>query len=106
MEWFSTADISYAAIMYYLVFNTLVIVAVGYCGVSSASYPYSCSFFVKAHKRQTNKRFGAEFMRCTERMCRVVQDMSESQSFKNTSAILLAQAESTEPSLTDSQMSH
>jgi len=90
MKWFSKADISYAAIMYYLVFNTLILVGLGYCAVGCVTYPYSNSFFNKTHKRQTNQRFGNEFIKCTERLCRVIQDMSETQGTMNTSAILTA----------------
>ena len=71
-KWYSKADISYAAIMYYLVFNTLFLIGIGYCIVGSVTYPYSNSGFSNSHRRQTNQRFGQEFIKCTERICRVV----------------------------------
>jgi hypothetical protein len=95
MDWFEKGTISYAAIMYYLVFNTLMLIGLGYCIVGYVTYPYSNSYFNKNHKRQTNQRFGSEFIKCTERICRVVQDMSEQQSSQNTSAILLSPMEDT-----------
>ena len=49
LKWFSKTEISYAAIMYYLVFNTLMLMSVGYCIVGSVTYPYSTSYFSKSH---------------------------------------------------------
>ena len=72
MKWFSKTEISYAAAMYYLVLNTLALIGVGYCIVGCVTYPYSNTFFNKSHKRQTNQRFGSEFIKCTERVCRVI----------------------------------
>lgn len=95
-KWFTTAEISYASAMYYLVFNTLFIVGICYCLVGCVTYPYSNKQFSKSHMRQTNKRFGSEFIKCTERVSRVVQDMIETQGTANTSAILMAPMESTE----------
>ena len=89
-EWYNKAEISYAAIMYYLVFNTLFLITVGYCLVGCITYPYSNNYFNKSHMRQTNKRFGSEFIKCTERVSRVIQDMIETQGISNTSAILTA----------------
>ena len=73
--WYSKTEISYAAIMYYLVFNTFLLIGVSYFVVGCVSYPYSNHFFSASHKRQTNQRFGSEFIKCTERVCRVIQDM-------------------------------
>ena len=76
-KWFSKADISYAAIMYYLVLNTLLLIGVGYCVVGCVTYPYSNGYFSKTHRRQTNQRFGVEFIKCCERISRLISDMSE-----------------------------
>ena len=51
LGWFSKTEISYAAIMYYIVFNTLVLILVGYCIVGTIAYPYSNGFFSTSHKR-------------------------------------------------------
>lgn len=51
MAWFDKTTISYAAFMYYLVINTLVIIGLGYCITGCVSYPYSNSFFSNAHFR-------------------------------------------------------
>lgn len=77
LEWFDTTEISYAAIMYYLVFNTLCIIGVGYCLVGCIAYPYSSSYCIKGHFRQSNDKFGAEFIKCTERIVKIVSDMIE-----------------------------
>ena len=90
-KWYNKADISYAAIMYYLVFNTLFLIGIGYCIVGSVTYPYSNGSFSNNHRRTTNQRFGSEFVKCTERICRVLQDMIETQGTQNTSAILTAE---------------
>ena len=45
LKWFSKTEISYAAIMYYLVFNTLILIGLGYCIVGCVAYPYSNRFF-------------------------------------------------------------
>ena len=89
-NWFSKAEISYAAIMYILVLNTLVLIGIGYCVAGCLTYPYSNIFFNGSHQRQTNERFGNEFIKCTERICRVIQDMIDTQGTQNTSAILMA----------------
>lgn len=80
--------------MYYLVFNTLMLIGVGYCIVGIVTYPYSNDIFSKNHKRQTNQRFGSEFIKCTERVCCVIQDMIDQQGTQNTSALLLAPMDS------------
>ena len=72
LGWFTKTEITYAAIMYYIVFNTLVLLIIGYCIVGTVAYPYSNCFFNTSHARQTNQRFGSEFIKCTERVCRVV----------------------------------
>ena len=54
LKWFSKTEISYAAIMYYAVFNTLMLVGIGYCIVGCVTYPYSNDFFSNSHKRQTS----------------------------------------------------
>ena len=77
LKWFNKTEISYAAIMYYLVFNTLLLMLAGYCIVGSVAYPYSNAYFSKDHKRQTSVRFGQEFIKCVERVCTVIQDMIE-----------------------------
>ena len=87
-HWFTKAEITYGAIMYYLVFNTLFLIGIGYCLVGCVTYPFSNNYFSKSHKRTTNQRFGAEFIKCTERVSRVVQDMIDMQGTQNTSAIL------------------
>ena len=51
VKWFTKAEISYAAIMYYLVFNTLFLIGIGYCLVGCVTYPYSNDYFNKNHKR-------------------------------------------------------
>ena len=51
-------EISYFSIMYYLVFNTLMIIVVGYFIVGCVSYPYSFKYFSKTHFRQSNEKFG------------------------------------------------
>ena len=84
-DWFSRADITYAAIMYYLVFNTLMIIGIGYFIVGCVSYPYSLNYFSKGHFRQSNEKFGQEFIKCTERVVRIIQDMIETQSSRNSS---------------------
>lgn len=76
--------------MYIFVFNTLFLIGIGYCVVGCVAYPYSNSYFNNSQKKQTNQRFGLEFIKCTERVCRVLQDMLETQGTKNTSALLLA----------------
>ena len=48
---FSKTDISYAAIMYYLVFNTLIIIGICYFVVGCVSYPYSNTFFSSSNMR-------------------------------------------------------
>ena len=63
--------------MYYLLFNTLVLIFIGYCFVGCVTYPYSNSLFNKANMRQTNKRFGTEFIKCSEKVLNVVEDMIE-----------------------------
>ena len=93
LSWFTKGEISYAAVMYYVVFNTLLIVGLGYCIVGCVAYPFSASFFRNSHKRSTNQRFGTEFVKCTERVSRVLQDMIQMQSSENTSAILSAPLE-------------
>ena len=93
LSWFTKGDISYAAIMYYLVFNTLLLIGLGYCIVGRVSYPYSASIFRNDHKRSTSQRFGAEYVKCSMRLARVIEDMLETQSSENTSAILLAPME-------------
>jgi len=101
LKWFTTAEITYAAAMYYLVFNTLFVIGICYCLVGCVAYPYSTKLFSKNHMRQTNKRFGSEFIKCTERVSRVVQDMIETQGTANTSAILMAPMEVSEESGTN-----
>ena len=45
LKWFSKTEISYAAIMYYLVFNTLMLLSIGYCIVEILTYPFSNKIF-------------------------------------------------------------
>ena len=45
IPWLSKTEISYAAIMYYAVFNTLFLIGIGYCAVGCVAYPYSNSYF-------------------------------------------------------------
>ena len=89
MAWFDKTEISYAAIMYYLVFNTVLIIGVGYCIVGCFSYPYSFKIFNNSHFQQCNERFGSEFIKCTERVVKTVEDMYETQSYSNSSVILV-----------------
>lgn len=63
--------------MYYFVVNTLFLIGIGYCIVGCITYPYSFKVLSKSHMRMTNKRFGTEFIKCTERVSRVIQDMIE-----------------------------
>ena len=72
ITWLSKTDLSYGAIMYYLVFNTIVLIGFGYCVVGCVAYPYSSNYFNKSQKRQTNQRFGLEFTKCAERVVRVL----------------------------------
>ena len=39
------------------------------------AYPYSSSFFNKSYQRQSNFRIGIEFVKCVERMTRLIVDM-------------------------------
>ena len=105
IPWLSKTDISYGAIMYYLVFNTLFLIGIGYCVVGCVAYPYSNNYFNKSQKRQTNQRFGLEFTKCAERVVRVLQDMSETQGTKNTSALLLAPMDDNQQKRNDSEAS-
>ena len=89
MAWFDKTEISYAAIMYYLVFNTVLIIGVGYCIVGCLHYPYSFKIFNNSHFQQCNERFGSEFIKCTERVVKTVEDMYETQSYSNSSVILV-----------------
>lgn len=75
--------------MYYLVINTLVIIGIGYCIVGCVSYPFSSSFFNKSRIRSGNEKFGHEFIKCTERIVRIIQDMIETQSSRNSYQLLL-----------------
>ena len=69
--------------MYVLVFNTLLFISLGYCAVGCVAYPYSNSIFNKTHFRQSNEKFGFEFIKCTERIVRIIEDMIETQSSQN-----------------------
>lgn len=51
LKWFKKAQISYAAVMYYLVLNTFFLIVVGYCLVGCVAYPYSSRQFSKNHMR-------------------------------------------------------
>ena len=46
--WLNKTDLSYAAIMYYLVFNTIFLIGIGYCVVGCVAYPYSNAYFNKS----------------------------------------------------------
>ena len=48
LGWWKKTTISYAAIMYYLVFNTVLLISLGYLLVGDISYPYSNSYFNKS----------------------------------------------------------
>ena len=75
--------------MYYLVFNTLVLLIAGYCLVGVIAYPYSSQHVSQNEKVSTNEKFGQEYMKSVERVVRVLQDMLESQGTGNTTALLL-----------------
>ena len=85
---YTKSEITYSSIMYIVVFNTLMIIGVGYAVVGCVSYPYSNDFFNKTHFRQSNEKFGSEFIKCTERVVRIIQDMIETQSSRNSTQIL------------------
>ena len=45
LSWWDKTDAAYWAIMYYLVFNTLFLIGIGYCVVGCVAYPYSNTYF-------------------------------------------------------------
>ena len=51
---YTKSEITYASIMYIVVFNTLMIIGVGYAVVGCVSYPYSNDFFNKTLKECDN----------------------------------------------------
>ena len=69
---FTKAEITYASFMYILVFNTAMIIGVGYMIVGCVAYPYSNGFFNKTHFQSSNEKFGSEFIKCTERVVRII----------------------------------
>ena len=73
-----TEDLLYSTYGYLLLFNALVLLIGGYMLVGCIAYPYSNFALQKQLKRQTNERFSAEFIKCTERITRLIQDMAES----------------------------
>ena len=88
VPWLHKTSLSYLAIMYYLVFNTLALLGIGYCLSGYLTYPYSNSTVNKHEKMEMNKKFGLEFGKCVLRVSQVIQDMLETQGTANTSAIL------------------
>ena len=85
----------YSTYIYILLFNGLVLGIGGYSIVGCVAYPYSKQFLQASLKRTTNERFSAEFIKCTDRVVRLVSNMAETQSTENVSAILTALTEST-----------
>ena len=51
IPWWTRTDISYWAIMYIFVFNTLFLIGIGYCVVGCVAYPYSNSYFNNSQKK-------------------------------------------------------
>lgn len=71
-KWFDRTAITYSALMYILVLNTLMLIGIGYCLTGCISYPYSNKYFRDSHFRNSNEKFSAEFIKCTERCVRIV----------------------------------
>ena len=67
-----TEDTIYSSYMYLLLFNGLVLFIGGYTLVGCIAYPYSNYTLQKQLKRQTNERFSVEFIKCTERITRLI----------------------------------
>ena len=72
-------------------FNVLVVLIFGYILVGCIAYPYSNRIFSRSFRRQTNSRFGEEFIRCCLRIQRLINDMSETQTCENAGFILLSE---------------
>ena len=71
-------DFEYVGVViYWLAFNVLFVLGVGYIVVGCIAYPYSNTLFSKTYKRSTNERFGVEFIRCCYRVQRLINDMME-----------------------------
>ena len=54
--------------MYYLVFNSLALLGIGYILSGYLTYPYSNSTVSKHEKMEMNKKFGLEFGKCVQRV--------------------------------------
>ena len=83
-------DVLYSTYLYVLLFNGLVLGIGGYSIVGCVAYPYSKQFLQADLKRTTNERFSTEFIKCTDRIVRLISNMAETQSAENASAILTA----------------
>ena len=65
-------DTLYSTYMYILLINGLAIFIGGYTIVGCIAYPYSNYTLQMQLKRQTNERFSVEFIKCTERVTRLI----------------------------------
>lgn len=82
-------DVSLLSIYYVWAFTTFVIFAGGYCFASCMTYPYSNYWFRRNYQSTSNFRFAQEFVKCSQRVTRLVESMMERQNAEKAGAILL-----------------
>ena len=77
IEAFSGFEFRYGIGLYVIIFNVLFVLIFGYIIVGYIAYPYSNVFFSNTFRKQSNLRFGEEFIRCSFRLAKVIEDMAE-----------------------------